>query len=121
MDLEHPSSKPSERRLIENEVIFKSVNQNIKEFVSERTGSRIKFIKFYCECSDLDCTARIKLTTDRYEELHKNKKCFVTVVGHETPEIEKVIAKENSYQAVEKNFIPPRAEQIEKALKTIRI
>lgn len=112
--------KLSERRLVENEVIFRDVNKDVQEFVNnEMHQSGKATVKFYCECSDPDCTERIELSTHEYEKIHKNKKCFITLIGHETPEVEDLVEKNRSYQVVKKHFIPPNMKDIEAALKAI--
>lgn len=105
-------------RLIANEVIFRDVNKNIKEFIEEN-DPKAKLILFYCECSSPDCVERIELTAKDYDELHKNKKRFVILNGHEFPEVEKIIFKDSQYQIVEKHFEPPKAKDINLALKSI--
>ena len=111
----------SERRLVENEVIFKSVNKNIKEFVTETRADINKPIKFYCECSNTQCTERIKLTPDKYDEVHRNKRYFATLIGHEVPAVETVIAQDDGFQIVEKHIEPPNPDQIDMALRSINV
>ncbi len=108
-----------ENRLIENEVIFRDVNENIKDFLEDEFGSKDKQVSFYCECSKPNCIERIDLTLQEYDELHKNSKQFVTLIGHEFLEVEKIIRKYGNYQIVEKHFQPPKAENINLALKSI--
>lgn len=72
--------KPSERRLAENEVIFRTFNEEAKDFVLEdaqRMPLAGKPLRFYCECSDLRCIERIELTADVYERLHQTSRRFV--------------------------------------------
>lgn len=110
----------SDRRLIENEVIFRDVNKNIQEFVDNEQNAPNK-LPFYCECSNPECIERIELSTELYATLHKKQKHFITIVGHEFPEIEKVLKKDSHYQVVEKHFTPPKPESINMALKSIKI
>lgn len=109
---------PREKRLIENEVIFRDVNKNIKEFIKEDRGPKEK-TQFYCECSRPKCIERITLTPREYEKLHKDERHFITIAGHEFTEVEKVISKKGAYQVVEKHFKPPKPEEINLALKAI--
>lgn len=114
--------KLSERRLVENEVIFREVNKTVKEFIGEIDGnSSERAVPFYCECANPDCVEHIKLTAAQYEELHRDKKHFVTLLGHEFPEVENVIRREDGFQVVEKHMDPPRTSEINQALKTIKI
>lgn len=114
------NKKLSKRRLIENEVIFRSVNQNIQEFMDEKTNST-GLMPFYCECSEPNCVERIEMTTEEYAKIHENKKWFITKPKHQFFMIEKVIKKTQNYQIVEKYFTPPSQESIDTALKAIEI
>lgn len=107
------------QRLVENEVIFRDVNKNIGEFVAEENGSTDKPVPFYCECSSPTCVERINLTPRRYKQLHQSSKHFIIIAGHDYPEIEQVISKYDGYQVVEKHLQPPKAKDIELALKSI--
>src|SRR5437763_8771104 len=121
---ESQSSKPkfSKRRLVENEVIFKDVNKNIKEFIDEQTpGTDSTVLPFYCECSKPDCIERINLSTTEYEKLHKGDRLYVTLVGHEFTDVEDVVKKQSHYQVVQKHFTPPMPKDINMALKSIKI
>lgn len=110
------------QRLIENEVIFKDVNKNIKEFIEEdTTGTASTVLPFYCECSNPECIERINLSTTEYGILHKGNRLYVTIVGHEFPEVEKVIKKDSQYQIVQKHFTPPKPQDISMALKAIKV
>ena len=108
----------SERRLVENEAIFKQINNDVKDFVLEDapfSEYAKKELNFYCECSDINCRERIRLTAQTYEDLHENKKQFIIKNGHEIPEIEKIIRESNGYLIVEKLKVPPEAGEFEYA------
>lgn len=107
-----------EKRLIENEVIFREVNSNISEFIKEN-GNDNQPTPYYCECSKPNCVERIDLTPREYSETHKNNKQFVILNGHEFPEVEKVVKKTDKYQVVEKHFEPPKASNLNLALHRI--
>lgn len=113
-------SKRSDRRLIENEVIFRDVNKNIQEFVESEDETPAS-LSFYCECSNPDCLERIELPTTLYAKLHKNKKHFITAIGHEFLEVEKILKKHSNYQIIEKHFTPPKPENINMALNAIKV
>jgi thymidylate kinase len=96
------------------------VNKNIQEFVEGEANMPDK-LAFYCECSDPECIERIELTTDDYARSHKEDRHFITKVGHEFTQIEKVLKKYSHYQVVEKNFTPPDPESIDMALRAIEV
>lgn len=108
------------KRLIENEVIFRSVNKDVQNFIEDSPKhSENDRALFYCECSKPNCLRKIKLSAKKYAELHKDKKHFMVLVGHEYPEVERVIDKTKNYQIVEKFFQPPKAKDIGNKLKSI--
>jgi hypothetical protein len=112
---------PSERRLAENEVLYRQANERVvKNFDSIQAagedegqqayakGLASQEINFFCECSDLGCHKRISLTPDEYKNIHRNSSQFVILPGHENPEIEHVINTTDKYSVVEKYMAPPK-------------
>lgn len=117
-----PLEQLSERRMIENEVIFRRVNESVKDFIKADDDFSSQAARpFYCECSRPDCVKRIKLSPRQYEQVHANKRLFITRLGHEFPEIEKVVSKKEDFQVVEKHDAPPSPARINLALKSIKI
>lgn len=111
----------SERRLKENEVIFREANETVQQFIEEETGHSGNVVPFYCECSRADCRQRIELTTGQYDDLHQNKKQFIVLAGHEIPEIEKIVFKQAGFNVVEKYGKVPSPQEINTALTTIKV
>ncbi len=115
------NKKMSERRLAENQVLFRQKNEQVasdlealkKAAESEGRGSLVPDsdvpLHFYCECSNTDCRQRIILTTSQYKELHQNSSQFILVTGHEVPNIERVVFRNDKYEVVEKFQTPPPA------------
>ncbi|HET9098330.1 MAG TPA: hypothetical protein VFN51_01815 [Candidatus Saccharimonadales bacterium] len=121
------SDTSSERRLTENEATFRKLNEQVNagfretnrlavednqpEFkVSTRHDSSL--FSFYCECADENCAERISMTLAEYKNIHKNRKRFVIVPGHEVKSLEKVVMTRTGFTVVEKFTNPP--EQPEK-------
>ncbi|HSH31918.1 MAG TPA: hypothetical protein VK963_04605 [Candidatus Saccharimonadales bacterium] len=100
----------SERRLAENEVIFRSANQRIMQAVEQslhgQTGDLP--LEFYCECSNEDCRQRISATPQAFTAVHSNPKRFIIVKGHQRADIEKVVEACGNYDIVEKFKLPPQ-------------
>lgn len=98
--------------MVENELLFRSANREvqrkIKEDRSPRDGPDTTKLHFYCECSNLYCRDRIKLTIDEYEKATKSEKEFVVLTGHENGAVERVIRKADSYNVVEKYLDPAK-------------
>lgn len=103
----------SERRLVENEILFRSTNREVQRRVKKDLigsgESRVFKLRFYCECSRFYCRDRIELTIDEYELATENEKQFIVLPGHENPAVEKVIRKGENYIVVEKNIDPVSA------------
>lgn len=108
----------SERRLVENELIFKRLNQKVVDELAELKDLAFAHnqpalapdttqpLYFYCECSDIKCDERIAISPEEYDRIHKESRRFVTVSGHQIPEIEQVIKSTPEYDVVEKNREP---------------
>jgi len=115
------TDKSSERRLAENEVIFRERNERLQKDIdqlnamAEEAGQSDFAYKndmdtplyFYCECSDENCTQRIPVKQDDYNEIHKNRKRFVVVNGHQVVAIESIIKETADYVIVEKDIRVP--------------
>lgn len=113
------SNTRSERRLVENEAAFRYQNERAgKKFkelsdVSKADGfgphkyDKSMILHFYCECADENCRIRVPIPLDRYAEIHRNRKRFVIVPGHEVVEVEKVVEHGDEYAVVEKFKNPP--------------
>jgi hypothetical protein len=90
-----------ERRLGENEVLFREVNERVKD-LNEAFGAMTNRIELVCECADPGCTERITLSLRDYEELRSQPDCFVIAHGHAVPDIEDVVATGERWQIVRK-------------------
>ena len=90
------------RRIGENEAIFRSVNEQVRELtatLSTATGT----IRVVCECGARSCTDQFELTTDSYAETRADSTLFIVKPGHDLPESETVIAKNDVYWTVRKD------------------
>lgn len=100
----------AERRLVENELLFRAANQKVQKQVQKdhlpRNGVDESKLHFYCECSNFHCRDRVIITADEYDAAHTDTKYFTIIPGHENRAVEKVIRKTLSYSVVEK-FMDP--------------
>jgi hypothetical protein len=113
----------SQRRMAENEVVFRTYNERVKQNFDEiikvaKESNQDYLVKtddtalhFYCECSDENCRQRILLKPSEYNRIHKNRRRFVLVYGHETSVIENIIRREDNYCVVEKHIKPPETSR----------
>jgi hypothetical protein len=113
------SMTPSERRLVENQMVFRSHNEKVQQDINRinETAAEVGDIGvhldadtplfFYCECSDENCTKRIKILPAAYNLIHSARDTFTVMCGHDLPEVERVIIAEKEYCVVQKYDKPP--------------
>ena len=112
--------KRDERRLAENEVIFKQINKDAREFLHDLGVDNLLLTPFLCECSNIECRQRIELASADYERIHRNPQRFVVVKGHEVPAIEHIVEHHDTYNVVEKLTELPTPEEAERRLKELK-
>ena len=92
-----------ERRLAENEAMFREINETIN-----RAASGLSFdddrhgFEFLCECSRTDCAGRLRMTVRDYDDVRGNAARFAVLRNHDEPDIEVVVADKGEYLVVEK-------------------
>ena len=91
-----------EERLVENEAMFRRINERIEEMAQAQGSGDGHVYEFLCECSNVDCTLRVPLSATAYELVRRDPAQFVVARGHELPEIEAVVFRTNDYQVVRK-------------------
>jgi hypothetical protein len=91
-----------EQRLAENEILFREVNERIKELQGGDWGAQD--IDFMCECANASCTAVLTLTPAEYEKLRSNPRRFAVLPGHEVDDVEQAVETHPRYLVVEKNL-----------------
>jgi transcription initiation factor TFIID subunit TAF12 len=116
------SETPSQRRLAENEAIFRQINEQIQtgydetnRLAEEDNQPQFKVspafsdttLQFYCECADENCAKRISITLREYTEIHKDRNQFIIVPGHQVPSVERVVREQANYTIVAKKVDPP--------------
>lgn len=105
----------SERRQIENEMIFRRLNETVGDNLESLDAMHIQddntqflwddtvLLNFKCECSDENCDKRIPIKLSVYKKIHENRDAFIVKLKHQVEDIEKVILSEDNYSVVEKN------------------
>ncbi len=105
----------SERRQIENEMIFRRINEKVGDDLGSLDAQHIEdhdlhlmwddtiLLNFRCECSDEDCDKRIPIKLSVYKKIHENRDAFIIKLKHQVKEIEKIILTGDAYSVVEKN------------------
>lgn len=105
----------AERRQIENEMIFRRINEKVGTGLDSIDAMHIEdgnphlvrdsdmVLDFKCECSDEDCEVRIGMKLDTYRRIHEDRNSFIVKLNHQVDKIEKVIIVRKEYCIVKKN------------------
>ncbi len=88
-----------EERLAANEELFRQVNERIVE-LTDAWGGELDLV---CECAQAECTQRVVATLREYELVRQSPHHFVVLPGHEVPDIEDVVDRNDRYLVVEKH------------------
>jgi hypothetical protein len=72
-----------ERRLARNEVMFRAINERIRELAQRFGEAEDDDVAFVCECADETCVERITLKLAQYDEVRVLPARFFVVPGHE--------------------------------------
>ena len=105
----------SRRRLAENELLFKELNERIDKVIKRSFGQQEHdiIVDFYCECSDETCRERVAITPAAFRRAHDDEMLFVVKKGHETPKIENIVKEADSYNVVRKFEPPPKTIELD--------
>jgi hypothetical protein len=96
-------SEAREERLAENEVLFRTVNENIAAVATD-LGPETPY-EFVCECSTTDCFERVLLAVVEYERIRQEGTQFFMVPEHVDLEVEQVISAHDGYVVVAKDGV----------------
>jgi hypothetical protein len=92
-----------EARLARNEVMFRAINERIRELALRFEQTADERLAFICECADETCVERVHLTMQQYDDVRAIPARFVVVRGHEaTPLVERVLFRSDDFVIVRK-------------------
>ena len=109
----------AERRQIENEMIFRRINEKVGDGLDALDAMHIEdgdidlirdtdlLLRFKCECSDENCADRIPMQLSEYQHVHTDRDTFIVMPDHQVDPIEKVLKKTADYNVVRKNNSTP--------------
>ena len=87
-------------RIARTEALFRDVNERIMETAQRFEADRVDLV---CECADPECTHRVEVPAEEYEEVRSEPAHFLTAHGHGLGEpLERVVEKKSEYQVIEK-------------------
>jgi hypothetical protein len=85
-------------RLVENELLFRQVNERIVELGDSWSGE----LDIVCECANEKCTRVISVRADEYARVREHPDRFIVLRGHQVAGIEDVVETTENYLVVEK-------------------
>ena len=97
-------SDAAKDRAARNEVLFRQVNERVKDVGDAFAAVDPSAIDFVCECGQQSCTEPIPLTRAEYERVRSVPTHFFVVPGHVIPEVEIVVREGDDYVVVEKRL-----------------
>lgn len=89
-------------RIADNETRFREINETLQRGLSQLPDDP-RPVAFICECGKRTCESSVSVTIQEYESVRANPRHFVIVVGHEFPEAERVIGRNDRFAVVEKH------------------
>lgn len=90
-----------ERRIGENEALFRSVNEQVREL--DRTlATKTETVLIVCECGNQSCIERIEVMPSEYEDVRADSTQFAIKPGHEIEDAEDVVARNDRFWVVQK-------------------
>ncbi len=90
------------RRIGLNEAVFREANERIEE-LNKTFATLTDELVLVCECGYGDCTEKISMSVEAYEELRGDPAHFAIVRGHEIVDVEHVVAEREGYDVVRKD------------------
>jgi hypothetical protein len=90
-----------QRRIAENESLFREVNERIEELAATDGGDD-HVCEFVCECSDRDCVSRLSVPHAVYIGVRADPRRFIIKPEHYLPEVEQVVDRSPEYWVIEK-------------------
>ena len=98
MNTERTSDR--EVRAARNQVMFRYVNEKIKE-LNEGFKDILGDFAVACECGDAACVQLVEIAAESYEIVRSHPRRFVVAPGHVFPEVERVVSELDAYTIVE--------------------
>lgn len=93
--------EPPDRRLARNEALFREVNETVQTLELAH-GDDSGLHDFFCECSDMECTIRLKLSHSEYETARSEGTRFIVACGHQRLDVERIVLEHDRFLLVEK-------------------
>ena len=97
-----------QRRIANNEALFRSVNERVQE-INEAFAPHTDRFEIVCECGNVQCNEQIRVKPAAYEAVRADSALFFVVPGHEMPDVEDAVEHHETYNVVRKHPGLPQA------------
>ena len=88
-----------DRRRALNEATFRRVNEEIAELGS---AWEMRELRIVCECGNIDCAEPLTVSIRGYETARSDPRTFLVCLGHNDPEIERIVDTRGDHHLVQK-------------------
>jgi hypothetical protein len=92
----------NQRRRAANEAVFREVNEKIESLQHAFAAAEHQPLSIVCECDRTDCTQRLSVDPDIYEQTRSDSALFFVRPGHEDGSVEDVVDTGGNYVIVRK-------------------
>jgi hypothetical protein len=90
-----------QERIAENEAMFREANERAKAWEERhRLDSEVEL--YFCECANPECREKVGLGKAEYERVRSDSRHFAIVPGHELPDVETVIERNEGWAIIQK-------------------
>jgi hypothetical protein len=96
------NSESARERAARNEVLFRQVNERVKDVSDAFASIDPSPIDFMCECGTESCTEPVSLRIGEYEQVRSVPTHFFVLPAHVMPDVELVVREGDGYVVVEK-------------------
>jgi hypothetical protein len=86
-------------QLVRTGVLLREVNERIAEILNAWGDDAAG--EFLCECSNDDCGESLTLSPLEYKGIRSSPEMFIVLAGHETSEVDRVVAAHAGFSLVE--------------------
>ena len=88
-------------RLARNEALFREANERMADWDEAHENDSSE--PYFCECADPSCREKVTLTQSEYERIRSDSKLFFVVTGHEVPDVETVVERNDGWSLIRKD------------------
>jgi len=89
-------------RRARNALVFRAVNEKLRDLNVQFEGFANESAVFVCECERIDCIDQIDIAVEAFDLVRAAPSRYVVVTGHEVQDAEVVIERHDGYSIVEK-------------------